>query len=122
MHFVEHGWLLCFRQHENRSNVIAIIVLCVIIKGVKNYINTTDLKSYINCYEVVGNFLGVGKDTDMRKSYSYRPYWCFLNRMASSQSCIRVTDDLGHGPDKISVPPKVAKLQWCKFICYINIS
>ena len=30
--------------------------------------------------------------------------------------------DLGHGPDKISVPPKVAKLQWCKCICYINIS
>ena len=29
---------------------------------------------------------------------------------------------IGHGPDKISVPPKVAKLQWCKFICYINIS
>ena len=30
--------------------------------------------------------------------------------------------DLGHGPDKISVPPKVAKLQWYKFICYTNIS
>ena len=30
--------------------------------------------------------------------------------------------DIGHGPDKISVPPKVAKLQWYKCICYTNIS
>ena len=43
-------------------------------------------------------------------------------RSAVERAQSSILSPLGHGPDKISVPPMVAKLQWCKFICYINIS
>ena len=50
----------------------------------------------------------------------------FMQKIIEIQSKIKEENKVSylivHGPDKISVPPKVAKLQWYKIICYTNIS
>ena len=72
---------------------------------------------------IVARWPGIDSSSPTR-SYGAIVIWqlTWSNGKLRVGCCVIVPIHLVHGPDKISVPPKVAKLQWYKIICYTNIS
>ena len=116
-----------------------IVLLAPSGKGVQTIIDAT--YAYGNAYDIVFNItksmvmfydtLKIGQaanimlgDTVLSVTQTYRYLGHIITNNLSDEADMedKTRGLLVHGPDKISVPPKVAKLQWCKFICYTNIS